>query len=68
VTDTAKIINQLRVLLLLTRTEQQIARVRLAQARTDAVCRELTQNAEHAAERARRLPSSCAPSAACPTW
>src|SRR3954466_6411744 len=47
-----KIINQLRALVLLTQTEEQVARTRIAQARTDAVRRELTQNADHAAERA----------------
>jgi hypothetical protein len=51
----AKIINQLRALVLLTQTEEQIARTRIAQARTDAVRRELTQNADHAAERTRAI-------------
>jgi hypothetical protein len=46
-----KIINQLRALVLLTQTEEQVARTRISQARTDAVRRELTQNAEHAGER-----------------
>jgi bacterioferritin (cytochrome b1) len=50
--DNTKIINQLRALILLTRTEEQVARTRVAQARTDAVRRELSQNADHAAERA----------------
>ncbi|WP_249523191.1 ferritin-like domain-containing protein [Modestobacter marinus] len=50
-THTAPLITQLRALLALTRTEEQIARIRVAQARTDAVRRELAQNAEHAAER-----------------
>jgi bacterioferritin (cytochrome b1) len=55
-TDTnAKMINQLRALLLLTQTEEQIARTRVSQARTDAVRRELTQNAENAADRARAI-------------
>jgi hypothetical protein len=49
--DTAKIVNQLRALVLLTRTEEQVARTRLTQARTEAVRRELTQNADNAAER-----------------
>ena len=49
--DNAKIINQLRALALLTQTEEQIARTRIAQARTDAVRRELTQNADNAAAR-----------------
>jgi hypothetical protein len=46
-----KIINQLRALVLLTQTEEQIARTRISQARTDAVRRELTQNADNAAAR-----------------
>jgi hypothetical protein len=50
-TDTTTIITQLRVLLTLTQTEEQIARIRVGQARTDAVRRELQQNADHAAER-----------------
>jgi hypothetical protein len=47
----AKIINQLRALVLLTQTEEQVARTRISQARTDAVRRELTQNADNAAKR-----------------
>ena len=50
-TNNAKLINQLRALALLTQTEEQVARTRISQARTDAVRRELTQNADHAAER-----------------
>jgi hypothetical protein len=50
-TDTTTLTRQLRALLLLTQTEEQIARTRVGQARTDAVRRELTQNADHAAER-----------------
>src|SRR5687767_4052889 len=46
-----KIINQLRALILLTQTEEQVARTRISQARTDAVRRELTQNADNAAKR-----------------
>jgi hypothetical protein len=49
--DTTAIVTQLRALLSLTRTEEQIARIRTAQARTDAVRRELQENAGHAAER-----------------
>jgi hypothetical protein len=49
-TDTT-LIRQLRALLLLTQTEEQIARTRISQARTEAVRRELTQNADHAVER-----------------
>ncbi len=54
-TDHAKIVNQLRALVLLTQTEEQIARTRVSQARTDAVRRELTQNADNAAERTRLI-------------
>src|SRR3978361_1172106 len=50
-TNNTKLINQLRALALLTQTEEQVARTRTSQARTDAVRRELTQNADHAAER-----------------
>jgi hypothetical protein len=50
-TDTTPLVTQLRALLTLTRTEEQIARTRVTQARTDAVRRELEQNATHAAER-----------------
>jgi hypothetical protein len=51
----ATIVNQLRALVLLTQTEEQIARTRVAQARTEAVRRELTQNADHAMERTRAI-------------
>jgi hypothetical protein len=54
-TDNTKLINQLRALLLLTQTEEQIARTRIGQARTDAVRRELTQNADNAAERTQAI-------------
>jgi hypothetical protein len=54
-TDNTKLINQLRALLLLTQTEEQIARTRIGQARTDAVRRELQQNADHAAERTQAI-------------
>lgn len=54
-TDKTKIINQLRALVLLTQTEEQVARTRVGQARTDAVRRELTQNADKAAERTRLI-------------
>ncbi|HEV7210314.1 MAG TPA: ferritin-like domain-containing protein [Blastococcus sp.] len=49
--DNSKLIHQLRALALLTQTEEQVARTRIAQARTEAVRRELTQNADHAGER-----------------
>jgi hypothetical protein len=54
-TDNTKIINQLRALVLLTQTEEQVARTRVSQARTEAVRRELTQNADNAAERTRAI-------------
>lgn len=54
-TDNTKIVNQLRALVLLTQTEEQIARTRVSQARTDAVRRELNQNADNAAERTRLI-------------
>ncbi|MBN1093293.1 ferritin-like domain-containing protein [Blastococcus sp. TML/M2B] len=50
-TDATRIQNQLRALVLLTQTEEQIARTRISQARTDAVRRELVQNADNAAAR-----------------
>src|SRR3954468_2171763 len=50
-TDNTKLINQLRALVLLTQTEEQVAPPRISQARTDAVRRELTQNADNAAAR-----------------
>jgi DNA-binding ferritin-like protein len=49
---TTKIQNQLRALVLLTQTEEQVARTRISQARTDAVRRELTENADNAGKRA----------------
>src|SRR3712207_5969469 len=55
-TDNAKIINQLRALVLLTQTEEQVARTRISQARTEAVPRELTQNADNPAERPQATP------------
>jgi len=50
-THNNKLINQLRALVLLTQTEEQVARTRISQARTDAVRKELTQNADNAAKR-----------------
>jgi bacterioferritin (cytochrome b1) len=50
-TDNNKIVNQLRALVLLTKTEEQVARTRISQARTEAVRRELMQNADNAAAR-----------------
>ena len=56
--DTNKIVFQLRALLQLTNTEIQIAQARQAQARTDAVRRELAQNADHATTRARLIAAT----------
>lgn len=49
---TTTLISQLRTLEQLTRTEAQIARLRVTQARTEAVSRELRQNTENADRRA----------------
>ena len=50
--NTAKLVEQLRALLQLTQTEISIAQTRMAQARTEAVRRELSQNSEKAQQRA----------------
>lgn len=50
--NSAKPVEQLRALLLLTQTEISVAQTRVGQARTDAVRRELTQNSEKSRERA----------------
>lgn len=47
----AHVIAQLRSMLQLTQTEVQVARIRVSQARTDAVRRELTENAQNAERR-----------------
>jgi hypothetical protein len=52
---TATLIAQLRTVLDLTHTEIQVAETRVAQARTDAVRRELTQNAENGRLRAETI-------------
>jgi hypothetical protein len=49
---TTTLLTQLRTILDLTHTEIQVAETRIAQARTDAVRRELTQNAENGRIRA----------------
>lgn len=54
-TSTGKIQEQLRVLLQLTNTESQVAQARVAQARTDAVRRELSENGKNATTRARLI-------------
>ncbi len=56
--DTSKMIVQLRALLQLTNTETQIAEARQAQARTDAVRRELAQNARNATTRSRVIANT----------
>lgn len=56
--DTTRLLAQLRTLLDLTNTEIQIAETRVAQARTDAVRRELTQNAAHGRERAEAIETA----------
>jgi bacterioferritin (cytochrome b1) len=53
--STTTLRTQLRTLLTLTNTEIQIAETRTAQARTDAVRRELTENAENARLRAQAI-------------
>lgn len=54
-THNAMIVSELRALLRLTETEIQIAETRRAQARTEAVERELAQNAANARSRARQI-------------
>ncbi|OBK14386.1 hypothetical protein [Mycobacterium asiaticum] len=56
--DTTRLLAQLRTLLDLTNTEIQIAETRVAQARTEAVRRELTQNAENGRVRAEAIQSA----------
>ena len=52
---TSTVLSQLRTLLDLTNTEIQVAETRVAQARTDAVRRELTQNASNGRARAQAI-------------
>lgn len=54
-TTETTLLNQLRTILDLTHTEIQVAETRIAQARTEAVRRELTQNAEHGRVRAEAI-------------
>ncbi|OBB98516.1 hypothetical protein [Mycobacterium sp. 852002-40037_SCH5390672] len=53
--DKTTVVAQLRALHQLTNTEIQVAETRIAQARTDAVQRELTQNASNARERSEAI-------------
>ncbi|GFG53055.1 hypothetical protein CQY20_05255 [Mycolicibacterium agri] len=54
-TTTSTLLAQLRAILDLTNTEIQVAETRLVQARTEAVRRELSQNAENGRERAEAI-------------
>jgi hypothetical protein len=56
--DTSTLIAQLRALLGLTNTEIQVAETRIAQARTEAVRTELTQNAAKARARAESIEAA----------
>ena len=56
--DNTRLLAQLRTLLDLTNTEIQVAETRVVQARTEAVRRELSQNAENARKRADALQSA----------
>lgn len=56
--ETTTLLAQLRALLELTHTEIQVAETRIAQARTEAVERELTQNARHGRERALQIEAA----------
>lgn len=53
--DTTRLLAQLRAVLDLTNTEIQVAETRVTQARTDAVRRELQQNAENGRQRAEAI-------------
>lgn len=57
-TDTNRLLAQLRAVLDLTNTEIQIAETRVAQARTEAVRRELTQNAENGRRRVEAIETA----------
>jgi len=57
-TDTTTLVTQLRAVLELTNTEIQVAQTRIAQARTDAVRKELTENAANARDRAESIESA----------
>jgi ferritin-like metal-binding protein YciE len=57
-TDTTTLVTQLRALLELTNTEIQVAQTRIAQARTDAVRKELTENAANARDRAESIEAA----------
>ncbi|GFG63910.1 hypothetical protein MKUB_14000 [Mycobacterium kubicae] len=56
--DTTRLLAQLRTLLDLTNTEIQVAETRVAQARTEAVRRELSQNASNGRDRAEAIETA----------
>ncbi len=56
--DTTTLLAQLRAVLDLSNTEIQVAETRIAQARTDAVRRELSQNADNGRARAEAIESA----------
>lgn len=56
--DTTTLVAQLRAILDLTNTEIQVAETRVTQARTDAVRRELTQNAANGRARAQAIEAA----------
>lgn len=56
--ETTTLIAQLRAILEMTHTEIQVAETRTAQARTEAVQRELEQNARHGGERAIKIEAA----------
>ena len=58
VIDTTRLLAQLRAVLDLTTTEIQVAETRIAQARTEAVRRELEQNAANGRERAEAIEAA----------
>ena len=57
-TTKADLLEQLRTVLDLTNTEIQVAETRIAQARTEAVSRELTENAQNGRSRAEAIESA----------
>ena len=64
--DTSTVLAQLRTVLDLTNTEIQVAETRVSQARTDAVRRELSQNAANGRARAEAVESAIRKSAGSP--
>src|SRR6478752_4548215 len=56
--DTSTVLAQLRTVLDLTNTEIQVAETRVSQARTDAVRRELSQNAANGRARAEAIEAA----------